>query len=139
MDAHFSTRRFTEGNFAVEPQNSGDIEKLNNYLILSLTSLFSFNHTYDTSCAIEMINEVLIIWLPIIYKIRLEIIIPIKDIFLARSNELFNQIITIRPNNISSLDKVCFILSGISFIMKFLNFRRLINLIHLQVINPLCV
>jgi len=74
-----------------------------------------------------------------IYRSRFEICVPTKGIFFERSNELFNEIIIIRPNIIASLDKVCYMLFGISFAIKLLKFRSLITLRHFQVINPLCI
>lgn len=78
------------------------------------------------SCAIEMIKEHMLQLVPIIYKTRFEVCVPIKGIFFMKLNELLHEIITIGPRIIASFYKVFYMLFGILFAIKLLEVRRLI-------------
>lgn len=87
------------------------------------------------SCPIEIIEKIMLQLLPIIYITRIDIYVPIKDIFFKRSSKLLDEIITECPRISASLNEVCYMLFRISFAIKLLGFRRLISIWKFYIIN----
>ena len=66
------------------------IDIVYNRLVLPLLSISKFHHTYNSSGAIETVEEFTFHLVPTIDTLRCKVYVPIKSISLERTDELFD-------------------------------------------------